>query len=462
MAPSTILEGQGDFGSPPAIVVIHGHHIIDSNTTVEITPVSGVAQIALGTPVIASNGNWIAVPVTAHVDAALGKGATVALDVKVTQTLPDASGTVTSTVHDKLALVGLKELGNTTTPEVTGTSIDTTKLETRYSKVTLSGAMKFVGARRAIVRSVSSITTGALTANGSDGGTGSVPGEAGGCAGGGPSSSGGCGAIGGEAGRAGDVILTAGGGGGGGFATDGDVGTGNGHGAGGSQTGDDQIVTYDGAAGRTQNRAGGGGGGGTAAGLASGGGGGASGGSIELTAGGNVSVGAISANGGSGHSVGLVTGGGGGAGGLVMVRAAGSLATGTISVKGGSHGTGGLGDGGNGANGRVRWDAAGGSAPAVSDAGSVHRGPAFTVATPVFRMPAAEITLVGTPNDNMNVYAINGEMTRGGPRISIGTGGTVKFVMALQQGLTHLCVTLDGGQQGADEADKCVDVAFLP
>ena len=73
IAPSSIDEGQGDGGSRPALIVIGGHQIIDNNTTVEITADSGTALLTRGTPVIAKNGNWIAIPVTAHVDPALGK-----------------------------------------------------------------------------------------------------------------------------------------------------------------------------------------------------------------------------------------------------------------------------------------------------------------------------------------------------------------------------------------------------
>src|SRR5262245_41652475 len=63
VAPATIYEGQGDFGSRPALVVINGRNFIDSNTVVEITPVSRAAQLAFGTPVIASSGHAIAIAV---------------------------------------------------------------------------------------------------------------------------------------------------------------------------------------------------------------------------------------------------------------------------------------------------------------------------------------------------------------------------------------------------------------
>lgn len=469
VGPSAIFEGQGELGSQPALVVIHGSNIIDRNTVVEIKPVSGTAQLSLGTPTIATNGHWIAIPVTARVDPLLLQGTTIALDVKVTQELPAelGGGTPTATLRDKLALVGLKELTSTTIPEVAGSNIDTPKLEALYSKVDLSAIAiaKFVGTKRAIIRAVSGITTAQLTANGANGVDGPSPGAVGGCGGGGPASSGGCDSlIGGKAGADGGNFGGAGGGGGGGFATAGTSGTGNGFGGGGSETGDPLIVTYDGAAGRSPNRAGGGGGGGrpTVA-LDDGGGGGAGGGTIELTAGGDVSVGAISANGGNGLTVSAVTGGGGGAGGIVMLRADGSLtASGPISVNGGARGTGNVGDGGDGGNGRVRWDAPGGAAPVVSSVDTVHRGPAFKLATRVFRDQIARISVIGTANDGFNVYTTNAGTISAGAHVLVGQTGMVTFSQALQQGHTQLCITLDGGQPRTSEADKCIDVAFLP
>jgi hypothetical protein len=273
---------------------------------------------------------------------------------------------------------------------------------------------------------------------------------------------------GGKAGVPGGVVLGgAGGGGGGGFATDGKPGTGNGAGAAGLRTGDELIVTYEGIGNRTQNRAGGGGGGGQPTVGGPGGGGGAGGGSIELTAGGDVSVDAITVDGGAGGKS-ATTGGGGGAGGLVMVRAGGTLAiSGEVSARGGVHGDGSSnvslgGLGGDGAPGRVRWDAALGTMPQVP-VGTRHRGPAFTLTTPIFRTPYAMISLNGTSNDRFNVYSIHAGMTHAGPQnVSINPDGTATFLETLQQGFTQLCITLEGGQQGTSEADKCVDVAFLP
>jgi len=469
VAPSTIYEGQGDGGSAPALVVVHGHHIIDSGTTVEITPTSGAPSLAFGAAVVARSGNWIAIPVTAHVDGGLHRTDMIRLDVKVTETIPAelGGGTATFTLHDKLVLQGLSELTSASA------TIDTGTLEPLYSKVDLSAVTTtFTGANRAIIHSVSSITAKAIAASGAEGGTTAATAIlVGGCPGGGPASGGGCdGVIGGKAGMTGGVLLGgAGGGGGGGFATTGQGGFGNGAGAAGSSTGDPLLATYDGFANHTANRSGGGGGGGMPTVGGNGGAGGGGGGAIELTAGGDLMVGAITANGGAGEKgSGITTGGGGGAGGLVMLRADSALTiNGAISVNPGLGGTSGLGAGGSGSPGRVRWDAQTGGPPTVAS-GTLHRGPVFTLTTRLFRAPEDFIVLTGTPGDRFDVYAVNGGLTYTGTGFPdqeqpvIGPAGTVSFKQVLQQGLSHLCVTLEGGQHGTSEGDKCVDVAFLP
>lgn len=83
--------------------------------------------------------------------------------------------------------------------------------------------------------------------------------------------------------------------------------------------------------------------------------------------------------------------------------------------------------------------------------------------TPIFRTPYATIPLSGTPNDRFNVYSIHAGETRAGQQgASFSPDGTATIMQTLQQGYTHLCITLEGGQQGSPEADKCIDVAFLP
>jgi hypothetical protein len=469
VVPDEILEGQGAHGSQPALVVIHGKNIIDRNTVVEITPVSGTVQLDLGTPVIAANGHWIAVPITTTVDEMLEQGELVMLDVKVTQELPAelGGGTPTATLKGKLALRGLKELTAGATPEVTGSDIDTARLEKQYSRVDLSGipSARFVGGARAIIRSVSSISAVALVANGAGGansgaGGGGAPARVGGCGGGAAGSGGDCGPSGGEAGAASGTLSTVGGGGGGGFATEGDRGSGSISGRGGSATGDVLVATYDG----PLNRAGGGGGGGNPSLAGKGGGGGGGGGSIELSAGGDLSVASITADGGAGGSGGAGGGGGGGAGGLVLLRAGGALTvTGSISVAGGPGGDGaGDGDGGKGSDGRVRWDAATAAPPTVTatDA-TLHRGASFQLDTRVFRSATPSITVIGTASDRFDVYWDQKGTRYTGASYSIGAAGAT-IAPTLREGFNRLCFTLAGGTQGTGEADTCVDVAFLP
>src|SRR5262249_12717766 len=151
-------------------------------------------------PVIASSGHAIAIAVTAHVDRALAADEMVALDVKITQTLPAelGGGTRTAVAHDKLALAGLKELDSMAS-EIVNSKIDTDMLAERYSKVDLSAFAKvtFIGTKRAVIVSMSSITTMQLEvvagagATGDAGGAGGIP-VAGGCNGGGNASAGGC------------------------------------------------------------------------------------------------------------------------------------------------------------------------------------------------------------------------------------------------------------------------------
>jgi hypothetical protein len=463
IAPSSIDEGQGDGGSRPALIVIGGHQIIDNNTSVQITADSGTAMLTLGTPVIAKNGNWIAVPVTAHVDPALTKASTRSLTVTVTQTLPPelGGGTKSGSLSGKLTLIGHDELDATKLPMTDG-KIDSPKLDKLYSKVAISGLnpARFGGNDRAIVTSVSGITMMDLEANGASGGNSAVAGEAGGCGGGAPGASSPCVAIGGGAGMT-SALLGIGGGGGGGFAIDGvkggDGGGGNG-GAGGAHTGDDLIVSYN------ENRPGGGGGGGPTLALVAGGGGAASGGSIELTARGDISVGKITANGGAGQTSALAGGGGGGAGGLVMVRAGGMLTIGAVSVSGGGGGPGsGNANGGAGAGGRVRWEAQTATAPTVAAGSrSVHRGPAFVLTMQVFRITDPTISVIGTPGDRFDVSVENEGTVYPGPSTTIADTGIGVFGPPLHQGLNHVCILLDGGKPKTSEAEKCVDVAFLP
>jgi hypothetical protein len=474
VAPAVINEGQGDGGSPPALLVIAGHQMVDANTTIELIPedasaVAGASPLVVGTPVVAKDGDWIAVPITSHVDGKLGKAQQIVFDVQVSEDIRAQPGMRSSyKLVGQLTLQGLDELA---VAKGAAASIDTTTLQPLYSQVDLESDVTFTKGPRAIVHAVSSIKAQGITANGKDGSDPAV-GSAwiGGCGGGGPSSDGLC--SGGRGGKGnGGIAGGGGGGGGGGFSADGSPGTLAGNGGPGAKTGDDLIVTYDGTGSSTPNKSEGGGGGGPSALIISsnGGSGGGGGGTVELTAGGDVTVGAITAKGGKGQDSTNAAGGGGGAGGLVMLRAGRTLsAPAAIAVDGGAGGAagGGSGTGGAGAAGRVRWDAAKGSAPASVSAGTSRQGPAFTLDSYLFRDPAAKITVDADKNVRFSVYAINfgvdGQTTTLGGEVSTSALGTASFTQMLSRGLTQLCLTLDGGMQGASEADKCVFVAYLP
>ncbi|HET9626540.1 MAG TPA: hypothetical protein VFP84_34495 [Kofleriaceae bacterium] len=475
VAPGSINEGQGDGNSALALVVINGHQIVDANTTVELAPSADTPMPAgammptiVGAPVIAKDGNWIALQIAAHVDPMLGDGQLIKLDIRVSQDVKATPGVRnTQTLTGKLTLRGLPELviaaGTTAVPLDTGT------LKPLYSMIDLEAPVTFTGANRAILRATSSITTKALTADGKPGGDAAAASPwVGGCGGGGQSAQGLC--SGGTGGQSSG--LNGGGGGGGGFATDGMAGKPPSNGSPGVQTGDELIVSYDGSVGKA-NKSEGGGGGGPATllglGLTRGGAGGGGGGAIELTADGDVTVGgAISAKGGAGEKTGA-GGGGGGAGGLVMLRAGHALsAPSGIVVSGGPGGatSGSNGAGGDGAAGRVRWDAVTGDAPAAVTAGSFRRGPAFSLGAYVLRDNKPSFTVVGSSNTRFTVYTTNFDVD-GHQNTTVGgvqqiDGGSATFSQVLQQGLTKLCLTLEGGASNTPEADKCVLVAFLP
>jgi hypothetical protein len=458
VAPKTLLEGQGEGGSRTAVLVIYGHHFTPDGITVEITPSDG---LTLGTPMVSQYGDHIALPVTVALDPTKSSEL---VDLTVSVTESGAPGPVM--LADKLKLQYLPEL-------TTGTSLDAANLAPLYSQVML-GNVTTAGAMPVVVRAVSSIEIGTITANGGAGARGMGGGGAagaGGCGGAGAGGAGGCpGFDGGGGGAAGG---TSGGGGGGGFGSDGAVGNGTG-GVKGAAHGNDQVVNLL-AGPATTNRSGGGGGGaaGTLAGAGAGGGGG---GTIVLVAGGNITTGAISANGGGGGSGagGLANGaggGGGGSGGLVIVRSdAGALSVASISAMGGAGGAGGTGTlggnggaGGTGGVGRVRLDAPG-SIPSGSSP-QAHRGPSFEAATQtISTMLNPTLTLVGAEDDQLDGYVIDAEGVPhfGEPMDQKIVNGMLTITPTLLPGYNKLCFTNEPGMRGDELADTCIEIAYLP
>ena len=464
VGPTMVYEGQGDGGSRPAVLVIGGKNIA-SDALLDIRPAAGAATFTTDRPTVAGDFQWLSVSMTIPVDTNLS--ADVPLDITVTQMCNGVQ--FAQTLSAKLTLRGLKEL-DSNTPGLG----DTALLNPLYSKIDLSGAnlVTWTGSERVELRATSSIVVAGLQADGGPGAQ-STPGAAGpgGCPGGDSATAGDC-TGGGGAGAS--TTLNAGGGGGAGFASTGIAGSAVGQAGGGMAgkvSGSPTIATYDGFAGSSANKASGGGGGGAIV-LGNGGGGGGGGGTIELTAGGDVQVtGKITALGGPGAPGNGQGAGGGGAGGVVMLRAGRTLTVGSaapsIDVKGGAGGTsnsGLAGAGGAGSEGRIRWDApAGNPAPTAAAPAVPHRGPAFDPATPaIMRTARATFSMTGSTNDSFDVSVVDHDEIQHLGAKETFSNDAARFEVTLSPGHNLVCITLEGGQRGKPEADKCIEVAYLP
>jgi hypothetical protein len=451
--PSVIYEGQGVDNSPPAMLVIKGHHFIPG-ATVSISPNTG---LTLGTPMVSANGDYIAVPITIDVDGS-NATATVPLTISV-----DENGATTQMLAGKLSLQQL--------PQLVGTSL-TLPLAERYSRVALTGAATFTGTGPVLIRSMSSITCMGIPAKGAAPASTTTAGAAGpgGCPGGAEASAGGCAGV-------------IGGGGGGGYGTAGTTGGGGGAGGAlGAKHGTELIISYQGmmADGADRNQSSGGGGGAAVnATLGSkGGAGGGGGGTVELTAGGDINCGAVNVSGGNGAnatstlSTAASGGGGGGAGGVIVVRTeAGTITNTTLTASGGSpgDGAGGGAAGGQGGAGRIRVDTPG-TVPTTAPTGVVHRGLAFAAAT--MRVSTTDnpmVTLLGTAGDVFDMYVVDpaGVEHFGEPKNqTIDGNGMKSLVVTLLPGYNRLCATLRPGVRNKDDrfslADTCVEIAYLP
>ena len=160
ITPSVIDEGQGDLGSAPALLVVHGNNIVGTDLQVELRPPAGKA-VRLG-PIrdlaASHDTTYLAFTVAAMVDDKLEVD--VPLDVVVTQGASSA-GTCThqATLTGQLTLRGRKELTSVTN----FASIDP---QYAYSKVELPTLPVAMGGPALTIRAVSSIAMGTLTAKG--------------------------------------------------------------------------------------------------------------------------------------------------------------------------------------------------------------------------------------------------------------------------------------------------------
>jgi hypothetical protein len=172
-------------------------------------------------------------------------------------------------------------------------------------------------------------------------------------------------------------------------------------------------------------------------------------------------TGQIDVSGGAGSGSGA--GGGGGAGGMVIVAGA-SLSFPAISTMikatGGAAGTGtSSNSGGSGSVGRVRWDAPSGTAP-TSD-GAVARGPAFVSNSVV--LSSNTLQLIGQPDTSIMFYVVDATGQQSTPAMaSFNGGGSTTIEPVLSIGWNHVCAYLPLGSPGSLEAERCIDVAYLP
>ena len=423
-----LLEGAGQGGSSPAILVIYGEHITKS-ATLTITPPATPAgvMVEVSNVSVADDGNSIAALVKAAYMESVDESPPNAFGVLPLQVVVTQDGATPQMIEWKLQ--PLDELASGTQPAPPRGK--------RYSHVDVTD-VDFTGPNKAIVHTVGDIKiTGRVTANaagqtaGAGGCEGGAAGQAGQCFGGGKAP-----------------------GGGGGFATAGVAGGAN---SAGAVSGDPLIKIYDGA-GAAMNRGGGGAGG---DGIEGGGGGGV----IELTAGGAITVGTIQAKGGSPTGGSLGRGGGGGAGGTVVLRAGGQLTHATmIDLGGGAGGAGGalnISPGGAGGSGRWRFDAAM-LAPGAAPAPAPRRGPMLVrPANPIFDQREVQLTITGENGAEVTVitrYADNTSTTDTTTLI----GESSSYEASLRIGLNTVCVLVPGGSFADDEAKNCIEVAFVP
>ncbi|MDB4953526.1 MAG: hypothetical protein JWO36_1095 [Myxococcales bacterium] len=464
-SPSEIFEGQGDGGSRSAILVIHGANFVQGAQVTLTAPSTVKLEWDNSKIVIPANSDYLAIPVVARVDGSLGADVLIPITIQVTQ--PIAGGGMTSQMlAGKLSLHGLPELTSVVldTSGTTNGKAAASQLLLLYSSVALSSPVTFYGTKtqRVAIRATASINVMNVNAQGSNGAnvTGGLGGP-GGCAGAnnqGQAECNGGGKPGATPGFLGGVGSD---GGGAGFASMGIMGaSGAAPGTGGVPTGDIVITSYDDFQTIRANQASGGGGGGINGTLGNGGGGGGGGGgTVELTADGDVTVGAIDVSGGNGGTGSSGGTGGGGAGGVIVVRTGATLSTGALTAAGGAGRT--PGTGGHGSEGRIRWDAPAGAAPASTP--MAVRGPAFVMAPSILTTDTT-LRLIGTPSVQFNVYTVDESGTNhaGQQGVAFGADAMATINPPVSVGFNRVCITLAGGHQGAPEADKCIDVAYLP
>lgn len=471
--PAEIVEGAGCVpagdgcrtDSRPVPIVIHGSGIAEDASI--ILNGAGFDEHEVPVTAISPAGDMaaFAVPIPVLPDLANGESAVITVTVRqddAEQSRP-------------LSVRGLDELvASRDAPEGT---LGVSQLRARYSRIVIDQDVELTGDRVArLVATAEIVVNAAVRADGrsASGGTPGAGGPGGGA--GGPPEQNGTFNGGGRAGG------NASGGGGGGHAVQGDEGTGNSPGEGGSETGRRFLTPLTAAGALSARGHGGGGGGSCGAGTPGAGGGG--GGVMELTSQGVMRLtpaALLSARGGGGGSGagqcvvvlgGNPGGGGGGSGGAILVRAAMELtdegSDARVDVSPGAGGGPSARAGGDGAPGRVRVDLPGtGELPAAfSDVTHIYRGPVWSPDSPSITTKAhvndnneVFLTLLGSPQETVFVD-IEGETRR---ELVFPMDGTLDVAVPAVPGLRELCarVTNDAHANQPDAAN-CIDLAYIP
>ncbi len=434
VSPAELIEGYGDGGSRPTLLVLQGREF-STETTVEITDDEGqpVPGVSLAGPISFDAYHThlaVAVAVAAGPDLAPG---TRTLKVQVTK--PDGAGGTVS-AHLPWTLRGLPEID---TPGV----VNSDSNAQLYSRVNVEGTVSVEGTGRPLV--IRSTSTLRITGGFSLSSTNRTAGKAGGAEGGAAGAAGN--------GRSGGLGGNGNDGGGGGFATQGFGGPNA-----APPVGDALITSY------AKNLSSGGGGGGLPLVNPLGAVGGGSGGIIELSARGELSVGDISSNGGKGATGLLGLGdGGGGTGGVIVVRSGVKAKVGMLSALAGLGGDG-DGDTNRGSVGRIRIDTPALESKEIKPA--ARRGSVFDPETPlVVDRDRIALRLVGSAGSQFDIRRLNGADQ---PLIDetvladFQGSDTLTVQVPLINGFNRLCTTPVGeGSVSLTESTTCIDVAYL-
>jgi hypothetical protein len=440
VSPAVFFEGRGSDGGRPALLVVHGEHIVPG-AVISISAHGGgtVPTASVGTTEVAANGRMAAAPVVLAVDPTLAAGQTIRIDVTVTQ--PGPSAPIAATLASASPSEDVPVLSITGLDELEGQDVALPSGVHEYSRVAITGNLTASDiAQPLVIRAQASIAIASASVSA----TGQIAGPNGHNGG-----SGGSGVLGapGSPGAGPGGGTTAGGGGG--FATRGADGAAAN--TGGAASGVASIPSFT-----LPNRSSGGAGGNGGLLGAAGGTGGGGGGTLELTAGGTVMVGTLQSKGGNGTTA-ASTQGGGGSGGVILVRSGVSVEAAGIDVSGGT-------GAGVGSVGRIRTD--GPNIPTTSPV--AYRGPTLAADTPVItRSGAPMLTLFGERLKTFSYFVSDENSSNIHGPFNVTTSGASQNSFALDEplfrGLNTICVLVEEAVlvEEKPEARNCIELVYL-